>query len=258
MQIQRQDHGAVALLTLDDPASMNAVTPDDASALADAIMDAQHSARAILLTGSGRAFCSGANLAAPQLSHEGGPIDVGDALETHYNPLMHALRDCRVPLVTAVNGAAAGIGASIALMGDLILASKDAYFLQAFRRIGLVPDGGATYLLTRAIGRARAMELMLLGEKLPAETALAWGLINRVAAPEDLLTQALEIAQNLANGPTRALKLIRMAAWVGLDARWETQLQRERLFQRDAGQSADFAEGVAAFFQKRPANFSGD
>ncbi|MEJ0024141.1 MAG: enoyl-CoA hydratase-related protein [Alphaproteobacteria bacterium] len=177
-------------------------------------------------------------------------------LRAHYNPLILAFRDLPIPFVTAVNGAAAGMGCMFALMGDLIVASESAYFLQAFRRIGLVPDGGSTYVLSRMIGRARAMEMMLLGEKVPAAQALAWGMINRCVADADLMPIAMALAQQLATGP-RSLALIRKAAWAGFEADLEAQLSLEARLQQEAGSSQDFAEGVSAFMQKRPAKFTG-
>jgi 2-(1,2-epoxy-1,2-dihydrophenyl)acetyl-CoA isomerase len=155
-----------------------------------------------------------------------------------------------------VNGAAAGVGCSLALLGDLIVAAESAYFLQAFRRIGLVPDGGSTYLLPRMIGRARAMEMALLGERIPAAQALEWGLVNRVVPDADLMTTAKGLAQALATGPA-SLGLTRQIINQSLDSDWAEQLHRERVAQRIAGKSADFAEGVRAFLEKRPAAFAG-
>ncbi len=250
--------GDVAILTLDDPASLNAVSPPLADDIGRALARASGEARAVILTGAGRAFCSGANLSLKAMSEDSGfDADAGSALERHYNPLVSQMRDLPIPLVTAVNGAAAGIGCSFALMGDLVIASDNAYFLQAFRRIALVPDGGATWLLTRAIGRARAMEMMLLGERIPATKALEWGLVNRVVPADGLMAEAMNLAENLAAGPTKTLALIRKAAWAGLDQDWASQLGLERDFQREAGRSADCAEGLSAFFQKRPPQFSG-
>jgi 2-(1,2-epoxy-1,2-dihydrophenyl)acetyl-CoA isomerase len=190
------------------------------------------------------------------MASETGSIDVGQRLESHYNPFVTLLRDLPIPFVTAINGAAAGVGCSLALMGDLIVAGESAYFLQAFRRIGLVPDGGSTYLLPRMIGRARAMELMLLGEKLPAAKAFEWGMINRCVPDSELEATAAALALELANGP-KSLSLIRQLVWDGLDAHWLDQLQAEREAQRDAGRTEDFIEGVSAFYQKRPADFKG-
>jgi 2-(1,2-epoxy-1,2-dihydrophenyl)acetyl-CoA isomerase len=159
--------------------------------------------------------------------------------------------------VSAVNGAAAGIGCSFALLGDLIVAGESAYFLQAFRRIGLVPDGSATYHLPRMVGRVRAMEMMLLGERLPAKTALEWGLINRCVPDGELMATAKALAGELANGPTKTLGMIRRLAWASLDHSWNEQLQAERQAQRAAGRTEDFREGVQAFFQKRRPTFKG-
>ena len=254
--------GAVAIVTLSDPATMNAAGMDTATELLHAFKDASggpNKARAIVLTGEGRGFCSGANLSASpggsNLDVDGKP-DAGAALETVYNPLVTFIREMPTPLVTAVNGAAAGVGCSLALLGDLIVAAENAYFLQAFTRIGLVPDGGSTYLLPRMIGRARAMEMVLLAERIAAAQALEWGLINRVTAPADLMTEALKLAHALANGPA-SLGLARQLVWASQDTDWAGQLHRERLAQREAGKTGDFAEGVAAFQQKRPAAFSG-
>lgn len=247
----------VAQIVMNDPATLNAVDPDMVGELADSFTRAAREARAAVLTGEGRAFSSGANLSASgQVAAESGRVDVGSRLESHYNPFVTLLRDLPIPFVTAVNGAAAGVGCSFALMGDLIVASESAYFLQAFRRIGLVPDGASTYLLPRMVGRARAMEMMLLGEKLPAAKALEWGLINRCVPDAELSAAANGLARDLANGP-RSLSLIRKLAWDGMDAHWNDQLQAEREAQREAGQTGDFIEGVSAFYQKRPANFKG-
>lgn len=249
--------GNVAVLKLNDPATMNAAGIDMIGDLFAAFKKAAQEARAVVLTGEGRGFCSGANLGG---GGGGGQVgkdrDAGDALESHYNPFMTSIRDFPIPVVTAVNGAAAGVGCSLALMGDMIIAGESAYFLQAFRRIGLVPDGGSSYLLPRSIGRARAMEMMLLGEKLPAPKALDWGLINRVVPDHELLPTALGFAEELANGP-KALSLIRKLAWEGLDNHWRDQLARERDTQKIAGRTEDFQEGVTAFLQKRPAKFKG-
>ena len=251
--------GAVAIITLNDPATLNAADPAMADEISQAMTQAAGEARAVILTGEGRGFSSGAKLGAggaPPIADDG-QIDLGQALDKHYNPLVTQLRDLPIPFVTAVNGAAAGVGCSIALMGDLIVAGESAYFLQAFRRIGLVPDGGSTYLLPRMVGRARAMEMMLLGEKLPAAKALDWGLINRVVPDADLMPTALALANELAAGPTKTLALIRRLAWQSEDAAWQAQLTAERVAQREAGRTEDFAEGVKAFLTKRPAKFSG-
>ena len=162
------------------------------------------------------------------------------------------------PIITAINGAAAGVGCSIALMGDLIIASEKSYFLQAFRRIGLVPDGGSTYLLPRLIGRARAMEMALMGNKITAPKALEWGLVNEVVAEDALMETANVKASELANGPTQALALMRALIWDSADRTFDAQIHAERLAQRTAGRTADFKEGVSAFLEKRPAAFKGE
>ncbi|MGE5502005.1 MAG: enoyl-CoA hydratase/isomerase [Ignavibacteriales bacterium] len=262
-KIKLTTEGGVATLTLNDPSTMNAASIELAVEMAHALRALAAGvvqARALVITGEGRGFCSGAKLSADglmarELDVDGKP-DAGGALETTYNPLMMLLRDLPMPLVTAVNGAAAGIGCSFALMGDMIVAGESAYFLQAFRRIGLVPDGGSTYLLPRMIGRARAMEMALLGDKLPAKTALEWGLVNRCVADAELLPTATALATELANGP-KSLTLIRQLMWGSLDNDWTGQLHAERQAQKIAGKTADFIEGVTAFLQKRPAEFKG-
>ncbi|MGI8842045.1 MAG: enoyl-CoA hydratase/isomerase [Caulobacteraceae bacterium] len=253
----------VATVTLCDPATLNAAGIDTVKELADAfgrVAGGEAGARAVVVTGEGRGFCSGANLAgggaAGRPAGADGRPDAGNALESHYNPFVTLMRDFPMPIVTAVNGAAAGIGCSLALMGDIIVAAESAYFLQAFRRIGLVPDGGSTYILPRTIGRARAMEMALLGERVPAAKALEWGLINRCVPDAELMGEARALALELASGP-KGLGLIRKLMWQSLDAAWSEQLGNERDTQRLAGKTEDFLEGVAAFLQKRPAKFAG-
>ncbi|MBL8544001.1 MAG: enoyl-CoA hydratase/isomerase [Hyphomonadaceae bacterium] len=256
-KVKYELEGPLALVTLSDPTTLNAAGVDMTEELIAALERATREARGIVLTGEGRGFSSGANLSSgsPTMDADGKP-DLGAALEKTYNPAVTLMRNLPIPLVTAVNGVAAGVGCSFALMGDLIVAGESAYFLQAFRRIGLVPDGSATYQLPRMIGRARAMELMLLGEKLPAAKALEWGLINRCVPDDQVLATARTLALELANGPA-SIGMIRKLAWQSLDASWDEQLRAERNMQRQAGQTDDFREGVQAFFQKRPAKFKG-
>lgn len=248
----------VAIITLSDPATLNAISVEMTDELTVLFDRAASEARCIVLTGEGRGFSSGANLAsgAPPMDADGQP-DLGGRLEGTFNPFVSKLRDLPIPYVTAVNGAAAGIGCSFALLGDLIVAGESAYFLQAFRRIGLVPDGSATYHLPRMIGRVRAMEMMLLGEKVYAKQAYEWGLVNRCVPDAELLPTAKALALELANGPTKTLGMIRRLAWSSLDHSWDEQLHAERQSQKIAGRTEDFREGVQAFFQKRPANFKG-
>ena len=257
-KVQYERDGNVALITMSDPATLNAIDVAMSDELKAALTRACDEARCVLLTGEGRAFSSGANLNTPRTNvDEQGRIDVGGRLESHFNPLVTQMRDLPIPWISAVNGVAAGIGCSFALLADLIVASESAYFLQAFVRIGLVPDGSATYHLPRMVTRARAMEMMLLGEKLPAAKALEWGLINRCVPDAELMPTAKALARDLADGPTKTLGLIRKLGWASQDALWAEQLQNERESQRAAGHTEDFREGVAAFLQKRKAEFKG-
>ena len=252
--------GGVATLTLNHPEVMNAVSMEMLGGLMkamDEVEDPANGARCLVMTGEGRGFCTGANLQGRN-DNNSGRTDAGSALESSYHPFLRRLRNLKMPFVTAVNGPAAGVGMSFAMMGDLIICAKSSYFLQAFRRIGLVPDGGSTWMLPRLVGKARAMELSLLGEKLPAETALAWGLVNRVFDDEKMMGEAKALALDLANGPTVSLSLIRQLYWESTDNTYEEQLNLERQLQRTAGNSADFKEGVRAFLEKRPAKFKGE
>ena len=249
--------GNVGILKFNHPEVMNAISPEMVHGLMDAVSEARkpkNRIRCLVLTGTGRGFSAGANL-QPGSTADGDP---GTLLETLFHPVLRRLRDVPFPLVTAVNGPAAGVGMSFALMGDMVLCARSAYFMQAFRRIGLVPDGGSTWLLPRLIDRARAIELSLLGERLTAEKALEWGLINRVYDDSELMSKAMECARDLANGPTIALGLIRQLYWESPHNTYEEQLDLERQMQSRAGRTDDFKEGVRAFLQKRPANFKGE
>ncbi len=251
--------GNIAIITLDNPATMNAFSGAAARQLSLTLDEAAQIARAIVLTGAGRAFSTGGDLTAEPEPHwiaKDGRMDAGISLEEIFNPLASRIRNSPVPIVTAVNGAAAGFGCTLALLGDIIVAGESASFIQAFCRIGLVPDGGSTYLLTRLLGKARATEMALLGEKITAARAFEWGLINRLVPDDALMTTAIEIARGLANGPA-SLGYIRRLMWAGLDAGWYEQGHAERTAQMEVGYSEDFAEGVAAFREKRKPVYRG-
>jgi 2-(1,2-epoxy-1,2-dihydrophenyl)acetyl-CoA isomerase len=253
--------GEVAVMTLNDPSVLNAFglkLREDMSMAMDQVEAS--SARCLVITGAGRAFCSGANLNDPDRAPrdraaEASGKQKGD-LESWYNPMFMRLRALPIPVVTAINGIAAGAGMSLALTGDIRIAARSASFLQAFARIGLVPDCGSSWLLPRLIGMARAMELSLLAGRLSAETALSWGLINRLEEDDTLLAKALEIASGLAAGP-RSLGLIRQMYWRALENTYADQLDLEAKLQSQAAITSDYEEGLAAFREKRPAKFTG-
>ncbi|HYE29326.1 MAG TPA: enoyl-CoA hydratase-related protein, partial [Allosphingosinicella sp.] len=245
---------AVAAITIARPDRLNALAGQTVDELRAAVEEAARSgARCLLLAGEGRGFSSGADLA----SGGGLPGDAGAALEKHFNPLMEALFALLVPVVAAVNGPCAGAGCSLALAADIVIAARSAYFLQAFVNIGLIPDAGATWLLPRLAGRARAMEMMMLGERIPAEKALEWGMIARVVEDEHLPSESVALATRLAQGPTVALGLIRKLAREAGHKPLSEALAAERAAQREAGQSEDFQAGVAAFLRKRQPRFTG-
>lgn len=249
-----QSPAAVATLTLDRPDSLNALNAamlDEMKAAVESLADS--GARALLLTGAGRGFSSGADLA----SGDGLPDDVGAALEAHFNPLVEALFALPLPVIAAVNGPCAGAGCSLALAADIVIAGRSAYFLQAFINLGLIPDAGATWLLPRLAGRARAMEMMMLGERIPAEKAADWGLISRVVADEALEGEAVALATRLAQGPTMAYGLLRRLARDAEQSSLTEALSAERIAQRDAGRTDDFKAAVMAFLQKQPPRFEG-
>lgn len=246
----------VARLSLNDPKTMNGVTEAMGAEMVDALDIAARDARAVLITGEGKGFCSGANLAAAQDMLSDPRRDVGGQLDRVFNPVQMAIKRMEQPVITAIRGPAAGYGAGLAAAGDIVLMSDNAFFFCAFAHVGLVPDGGATYLLAKAVGRVRAMRMMLLGEKIDAATALDWGLATKVIPDDQLDAEAMKLARQLANGP-RSLGMIKRMAWDALDCDFETALNAERRGQRDAGRTDDFLEGVSAFVEKRKPSFKG-
>ena len=246
------------VITLNRPQQLNAFSEAMHQALKRALAEAEEDAdcRALLLTGAGRAFCSGQDL-RERIAQDGQTTVLGSSLETYYNPLVRKLRTLPFPVVAAVNGVAAGAGANIALACDIVLAARSASFIQAFVKIGLVPDSGGTWLLPRLIGPARARGLALTGEPLAAEKAEAWGLIWRMVEDVELMAEAHRLCVQLSAAPTVALALIKRM----LDESWsndlDTQLDLERETQREASLTPDYAEGVRAFVEKRPPAFSG-
>lgn len=249
--------GAVATIALDRPDRLNAMNlamfADFNRALDAAVSGG---ARALVLTGNGRAFCSGLDLigATPDGSI---PESLAPIVDDYFNPLALRLAELPIPLVTAINGPAAGAGCSLALAGDIILAAKSAYLQCAFVNIGLVPDTGATWLIAKGVGRAKALEMMLLGDKLPADDALAAGLITRVAEDAALMETAQALARRLADGPTVAIAMIRRQVQAALTATLDATLTLERDNQDVAGRTRDFKEAVAAFGEKRKPVFEG-
>ncbi|MGE4323426.1 MAG: enoyl-CoA hydratase-related protein [Sphingobium sp.] len=246
----------IGRLTLNDPARLNALSMDMVEQALAALDRIEAETRVLVVTGAGKGFCSGANLAGGSGAGED-DVDGGASLISHFNPFIRRMRQSKVPIITAVRGAAAGFGASLAMSGDLIVASENAFFLQAFRNVGLVPDGGSASFLVRSIGRARAAELMLLGERLPAAKALDWGLITRVVPDAELEATVDALARNLAGGPTIALGRIRQMAWSAAESDFDAELAIEVDNQRECVKSADHKEGVAAFLEKRAPVFTG-
>jgi 2-(1,2-epoxy-1,2-dihydrophenyl)acetyl-CoA isomerase len=248
----------VARITLNRPDVLNSFTRGMAREFvaAFAACAADPSVRAVLLTGAGRGFCAGQDL-AEALPKDGPMPDLGDFVRETWNPVVLAVRTLEKPVVCAVNGIAAGAGANLAFACDIVFASRTATFQQSFTKIGVIPDTGGTFLLPRIVGLQRASALTMLAEKLPAADALAYGLVYRVCDPDTLADESLRCAQHLATQPTRAIGLTKRAFNESLGVSLESQLAREEELQREAGRSADFAEGVAAFLAKRPAHFSG-
>lgn len=246
----------VTTITLARPERLNACPPKMADEIFDAVRDLGN-ARALVLRGEGRAFCSGADLAANADAPAAGGDRAFASLQRHYNPMILALAALPVPVVAQVQGPAAGIGCSIALAADFVVAGKSAYFLQAFVNIGLVPDGGSSWMLPRLVGTARATRMMMLGEKIFAEEAERIGLIHRCVEDEELEGEASALAHRLAQGPTLALGLMKRTLREGLTADLPAALSAEASAQRMAGNSQDAVEGALSFLQKRAPAFRG-
>jgi 2-(1,2-epoxy-1,2-dihydrophenyl)acetyl-CoA isomerase len=251
--------GPAARILLNRPEALNAWNEQFGRDLLDAVTTVadDDSVRAVLVTGAGRGFSSGADLKEQRSTTDAGIPDLSARLKEIYHPIITALREMPKPVVAAVNGPAVGIGCSLALAADLIVAAESAYFLLAFVNIGLVPDGGSTAFLPARIGYARAAEMAMLGERVPAEQALGWGLVNSVVSDDELESVSGELLDRLANGPTRsyagAKQLLNRRMYAGL----ADQLEAEADAQREQGGTQDFVEGVLAFVEKRPANFTG-
>jgi len=214
-------------------------------------------ARVLVITGAGRGFCAGQDLGERAVAPGGQSADLGESIEKYYKPLVLALRQLPMPVIAAVNGVAAGAGVNIALACDLVIAARSATFVQAFSRLGLVPDSGGTWFLPRLVGNARALGLTLLGEKLPAQTAAEWGLIWKCVEDAELSGFVDTLATQLAEAATLGFARTKQAIYDGWGRTLEQQLDVERDYQRELGRTADYAEGVAAFAQKRPPRFSG-
>jgi 2-(1,2-epoxy-1,2-dihydrophenyl)acetyl-CoA isomerase len=245
-------YGKIAVIALNHDATINALSTAMVESLNAALDQVENGGfRALVLTGAGRGFCSGADMNELSTRRKEG---AGEVLERVFHPLLRRLRDLPMPIVTAVNGPAVGFGMSLALMGDLVVTSRTASFLLSFTRIGLVPDGGVTFLLPRLVGLARAREMALLADRLTADRALEWGLVNSVVDHSQLMDEALGLAHRLADGPA-ALPLTRKLFWD--EKGFEAQLAREAAAQQQAGATDDFAEGLAAFQEKREPKFRG-
>lgn len=255
--ILHERHDGYHVITLNRPEKLNAFNAELHEALKAALQESAEApdCRAIVLTGAGRGFSAGQDLSDRDPAMKGHAPDLGVTLQTYYNPLVRQLRSLRKPVICAVNGVAAGAGANIALSCDIVVAARSASFIQAFSKIGLIPDSGGTYWLTRFLGEARAKALALTGEPLAAETAAEWGLIWKAVDDKRLMEEAQGLAALLANGPATANGLIKEAIHHASTNSLNEQLDLERRLQRLAGQSDDYKEGVAAFLEKRPADF---
>jgi 2-(1,2-epoxy-1,2-dihydrophenyl)acetyl-CoA isomerase len=259
--IRHEFADGVAKITLNRPDKLNSFTEDMHAELRTALdaIQADHSVRVLVLTGAGRGFCAGQDLGDRAMQMQSGRMpDIGNTVERNYKPLVLRLANLRVPTIAAVNGVAAGAGANLALACDLVVATKSASFLQAFSKIGLIPDTGGTWFLPQRIGMARAMGLALLAEKLPAEKAAEWGLIWAAVEDSQFPETIERLAKQLSSAPTKALVRARQAMHAAPTHTLEQQLSLEGAYMRELGWSPDYAEGVAAFLQKRVPQFKGE
>ncbi|KQI68602.1 enoyl-CoA hydratase [Loktanella sp. 3ANDIMAR09] len=243
----------VVTITMNRPEKMNALNAAMRSELTHAVMDAPNHGRVLVLTGAGRAFCSGQELSFGEAAN----LDLEAVLRDEYVPMLRAIVDCPLPTIAAVNGVAAGAGANLALVFDVVLASEEAYFVQAFAKIGLIPDAGGTWFLPRQVGFARAMGASLFADKISAKQAADWGMIYESAPADDFAAHWQARAAQLAQGPTQTYHHIKQALRASFDNDLDTQLALEAELQGKCGKTRDFGEGVAAFVEKRTARFQG-
>jgi 2-(1,2-epoxy-1,2-dihydrophenyl)acetyl-CoA isomerase len=249
----------IARLTLNRPDRLNSFNVEMHGEVRDALtrLAADREARVLVLSGAGRGFCAGQDLGDRAVAPGEQGVDLGESIDKYYKPLVLALRSLPMPVIAAVNGVAAGAGANIALSCDLVIATRSASFIQSFSKLGLVPDSGGTWLLPRLLGNARAMGLALLADKLSAEQAAQWGLIWRCVEDAEFKSSVDTLAQQLAGAPTRGLARTKQAIYESWGRSFDQQLDQERDFQRELGRSQDYAEGVAAFTEKRNPKFTG-